>query len=36
VLSDRNYLIFIITALICNKGLVYDVNENHELMHIVV
>jgi hypothetical protein len=36
VLSDWKYLIFIVTALICNKGLICDVNEIQELMHIVV
>jgi hypothetical protein len=36
VLSDRKYLIFVITALICNKSLTWDVNESQELMHIVV
>jgi hypothetical protein len=36
VLSDWKYLIFIFTMLICNKGLICDVNETHELIHIVV
>jgi len=35
VLSDRKYLIFIVTALVCIKGLICDVHENHKLMHIV-
>jgi hypothetical protein len=35
VLSDGKYLIFIVTALVCIKGLIYNVNEIQELMHIV-
>jgi hypothetical protein len=30
VLSEWKYLIFMVTALICNKGLICDVNEIQE------
>jgi hypothetical protein len=36
VLSDCKCLIFIVTTLIYNKGLICDVNEIPDLMHIVV
>jgi hypothetical protein len=29
VLIDRKYLIFVVTALICNEGLICDVNETN-------
>jgi hypothetical protein len=29
VLSDGKYLIFVVTALICNEGLICDVNETN-------
>jgi hypothetical protein len=35
VLSDGKYLICIVTALICNKGLTCDVNKVQELMHVI-
>jgi hypothetical protein len=35
VLSDGKYSICIVTALICNKGLICDVNKAQELMHVV-
>jgi hypothetical protein len=34
VLSDLKYLIYIVTAWICRKGLTCDVNENHNLIYI--
>jgi hypothetical protein len=30
VLSEWKYLIFMVIVLICNKGLIYDVNEIQE------